>query len=127
MKAEVAKIKTDSPDVEIQVRSVYGGIDLFSGLGPAMTLFWQCRYSNTLDGALLRAEIHSGIPKIPGLMPPFEPPRQLRTTEFTFGLTAIDRTAYVEKSTRREFQPQALASYLLTTYMDYAEKHKRSR
>jgi len=126
IKAEVEAIRSNNSGVEINVKSTYG-IELVYGLGPAMTLFWQCHYSNTLDGASLKVEIHSGVPRLPGLMPPFEPPQLLKTFTLAFELTALDKTAYIEQSTKREFQPEALANFLLTTYMDYAEKHKRRR
>lgn len=126
MSKAIDQIKASQSRVDMRLRN-FGGIDLVSGLGPAMTLYWRCQYSNTLDGSGLDVELHSSVPRLQGLVPHFEQPRRLRGIKFTFELIAEDVAAFVETVDKREFRPSSLSEYLLRLYMDLAEKHKSRR
>jgi hypothetical protein len=126
IRSEVDQIKSTLPSVPLQSRS-HQDWEIVGGLGPSMTLLWQRFYSNTLDNSVLRVELHSGPPRLPGLIPAFDPPTKLRTLEFVYELVAFDKAAYVSKKDNQQFSPEALAAYVLREYMNAAERHKTRR
>jgi hypothetical protein len=107
----------------LKVAEVRGEFILI-GLGPAMVLNWQQRYSNTLKDSALSIEFCDRLPKHLAAIP-FDHHRTLEKTKLSFDWVEPGQPAWVTAEWfRKTFTSEELASELLKRYMDFAESHK---
>jgi hypothetical protein len=124
----VADIKASSDmlgSVGCRVQDVrYDGTTMVVGGGVVLTVRYECRFANSLDGAALTARFYDGVPRLPGLMVS-EDPRTLESWQFTFQLVGPDRTAWVG-SDGKEHSQEALAEFLLKHFLEL-QQHELGR
>jgi hypothetical protein len=84
------------------------------GRGVVLTVRYECRYANSLDGAKLEAKFYDGVPPLGGYG--FTQPRTLKSWAFTFQLVGPDRSAWVGREGREHAQ-EDLAEFLLRQFL----------
>jgi hypothetical protein len=115
----VADIKASSDmlgSVGCRVQDVqYDNITMVVGSGVVLTVRYEQRYVNTLDGVALTAKFYDGVPRLPNLMV-WEDPRTLESWKFTFQLVGPGRTAWVGPD-GKEHSQETLADFLLKHFL----------
>jgi hypothetical protein len=102
----------------------YDGTTMVVGRGVVLTVRYECRYANSLDGAALLARFYDGVPRLPGLMV-WDDPRTLESWEFTFQLVGPGRNAWVGPD-GKEHPQEALAEFLLKHFLEL-QQHELGR
>jgi hypothetical protein len=116
------EIAASEQTLPLKVAEVRGEFVLI-GLGPAMVMNWQQRWSNTLKESALWIEFCNRLPAHLARIP--ERHRTLEKTKFCFDWVEPGQPAWVANEwPRKTFTSDELASELLKRYMDFAESHK---
>lgn len=98
---------------------------LILGEGPALSINWQYRFANSLDGARLEVSLWRGHPPFPGMMHVFEEPSKLRTERFAFDLLQNEQRCWMSSgSQNRAFTTKELAAFILKYGMDHADAYR---
>jgi hypothetical protein len=120
----VADIKASSDMLEsvgCRIQDIkYDGTIMVVGRGAVLTMQYEQRYENSLDGAALTAKFYDGVPRLPGLMV-LEDPRALESWNFTFQLVGPGRSAWVGPD-GREHAPEDLAEFLLKHFLELQQR-----
>lgn len=94
------------------------------GRGPALLVFWNYHYANTLDKAQLEATLWRGHPPWPGKMH-YEHPQELKKITFTFDMTPSGKHHWISTSRdNRSFSSAELASYIVGYAIEQADKYE---
>lgn len=99
---------------------------ILTGLSPCNTVCsFRPFYANVIKGVHLNVVVYNGFPELPGFIPPWDKPTELKSLRYDYNLVRQDYHSWVGiDENRREFTPQQLAEHVLRTYMDVAEKTK---
>jgi hypothetical protein len=98
----------------------YDGTTMVVGRGVVLTVRYESRYVNSLDGTTLETRFYDGIPRLPGLTV-WEDPRTLERWKFTFQLVAPGRAAWVGPD-GKEHSQEALAEFLLKHFLELEQR-----
>lgn len=94
------------------------------GRGPALTIFWNYHYSNSLSDAKLEVAAWIGHPPWPGIFH-YQKPKRLEEFEFVFDVVPPNEHCWRSLGKNsRHFSSTSLASFLLNYCIELAEKHK---
>ena len=95
-----------------------------NGLGPWITVYWWCRYANSLDLSPVQVTFYDAPPDAPGIVS-FDKGRRLRALEYEYRLITEGRHGFVENGDPdRSYSAEELAEHVLKLYLDAAERHK---
>ena len=123
LQARAADIAEANPSfAQLKVRR-FSDYWLISGTEFCIVIRWRPRYRNSLDEALLTAELYRGVPRLPGLVPDIEEPTRLLRKIFEYRLLRDHLHGYVPIGDEgRAFSPDELADSLLRVYLDTVDK-----
>jgi len=117
----VAEVKERTSSIPMELKSARQKIVIL-GFGLGLSVDWRPQFSNSLDDARLSVELWEGHPPMREI-DTFEPPRKLRTMEFTFDLLPSDHSCWRESGNGgRPYTSKELAEYLLNYFMEEGSK-----
>jgi hypothetical protein len=117
----IADIKDSSNMLGSRVQDVpYDGTTVLIGEGVVLTVGYECRYANSLDGAALQAKFYDGVPPLPGYAWDYKP-RTLDSWKFTFQLVCPGRSAWVGPDGKQHPQ-EGLAEFLLKHFLTLQQR-----
>jgi hypothetical protein len=90
------------------------------GSGVVLTVRYECRYANSLDGARLEARFCDSVPPLRHY-DWRQKPRTLQSWDFTFQLVGPGRSAWVGPD-KKEHAQEGLAEFLLKHFMELQQK-----
>ena len=97
------------------------------GRGPALSIFWDYQYSNSLAGAKLEVTSWIGHPPWQGIFQ-YQKPKQLQIFAFVFDIAPPETMCWVSSdSHKRQYSSKSLAEFLLNYCIEQADKHKDRR
>jgi len=131
MKVEIDRltkeISAQAPAVSLRTKPAQRQVVIL-GLGLGLNVYWDYRYSNSLDGAQLKISVWDGHPPFPGIMQ-FDKPRQLRAISFTFDLAQGGQHCWVTSSgsEQRSYSSTELASFALKYLMEQGDPSRGTK
>jgi hypothetical protein len=125
----IADIKASSDtlaSVGCRIQDVrYDDTTMVVGSGVVLTVRYECKYPNSLDGAALEARFYDGVPRLPGLYVS-EDPRTLVSWKFTFQLLGPGRSGWV-RSDGKEYPQEGLADPILKHFLELQQRELQRR
>ena len=103
----------------------HGNLTLLARDNLFLSVNWNGRYSNTLDGSWLEIGLWDGHPHFPGAMLFFEP-KSLKKRRITFDLSQAGHTEWVDGKGRR-FVTVELADNTMIYFYDEISKRLRPK
>lgn len=120
--AELERLKVSAPTFNFSLKSQIRRLAVL-GRGPALHIYWNYHYANSLEDAHLEVTLWEGHPPWPGVMH-FELPRELQRLKFTFDLLPSEQHCWIATSKeKRSLSSKELAAYLVGYCIEQAGKH----
>lgn len=121
------QIVCQTPGVSLRTKAAPGQLVIL-GLGLGLSVEWDYRYANSLDGSRLKVSLWEGHPPFPGVMP-IDEPRQRRSLVFNFDLMPDDRSCWIasREPESRAYATADLAAFILKYMMEHGDPSRDRR
>jgi hypothetical protein len=124
-KGLVEELQTSAPAFQFSFKSQPRQFVIL-GRGPALLVYWNYHYSNSLDGSHLEVTFWQGHPPWPNVRS-WDKPKEIRRLLFEFDVTPQESYVWVSSAKdKRAYSSKEFAAYLLEMTIEYAEKYKGS-
>lgn len=119
---QIEELKTAAPLFQLSVKTRPRNFVIL-GRGPAILVYWNYHYANSLDNAYLEVSLWQGHPPWPGVMH-WDHPRELAQKKFLFDILPSEECRWVATTNdKTSYTSQDLASYLLGYAIEQTEKY----
>lgn len=119
--SQIEELQVTAPTFQLSLKAQNRRFAIL-GRGPAVHVYWNYHYANSLDNAHLEVTLWRGHPPWPGVMH-WDHPQELQRKTFEFDLLPSEEYRWVATTKeKRSFSSKDFASYLLGYTIEQAEK-----
>jgi hypothetical protein len=122
VQSQLDALKNTAPSFQLSLKSQQRRLAIL-GRGPAVHVYWNYHFANSLDDAHLEVTLWRGHPPWPGVMH-WEQPQELQRKTFTFDLLPTDEYRWVSSAKEgQSYSSKDLASYILGYTIEQTGKY----